>query len=80
MELLECADDTDVNNYTVGPVGSLTSSADAADSSPPRKKRGLFTSYNKHLNTDAVEAVTPSAAAVVNLYCDNLPTLYGKNV
>ena len=79
MELLGCADDFYVNNSTVGPVGSSTSSADAAaqsaDSSPPRKKRGLFTSYDKHLNTDAVVAVIPSAAAVVNLYCDNLPTL-----
>lgn len=74
MELLGCADDFD--NSTVGPpVGSSTSSVDAADSSPPRKKRGLFTSYDKHLNTDAVAAVIPSAAAIVNLYCDNLPTL-----
>ena len=40
--------------------------------SPPKKRRGLFSSYDRHLNT---EPVKPSAGAVVALYVDNLPAL-----
>jgi hypothetical protein len=84
VDQLGFPDDADTDSPAAGSSRSATSPATAAaaaaggeENSPARKRRGLFASYDKHLQPDGI-TVSPSAAAVVTLYCDNLPTLNAK--
>src|SRR6218665_3493756 len=45
--------------------------------SPPRKRRGLFSSYEKHCSIDVTRSPKPSSTSLITtyMYVDNLPTL-----
>src|SRR6218665_3213384 len=43
--------------------------------SPPRKRRGLFSSYEKHCSIDVTRSPKPSSTSLITTYVDNLPIL-----
>lgn len=58
--------------------GAHPQTDETAATSPPRKRRTLFASYEKHISKEVKNLRTvanPSSAATVMLYVDNLPTL-----
>jgi len=57
---------------SLGGASSTSVVTRVSRSTSPPKKRGLFSSYDRHLVT---ENAKPSAATVVTLYVDSLPAL-----
>ncbi len=67
---------------TVAPQLATGNDSPTISASPPRKRRSIFASYERHIEQDTsvstgptTIAARPSITAIVMMYIDNLPTL-----
>src|SRR6218665_48781 len=64
--------DKDFQTATASACETTTS---VDEMSPPRKRRGLFSSHEKHCSIDVTRSPKPSSTSLITTYVDNLPIL-----